>query len=41
MTALIWTVGSWLVGVRQSGGSQSVTFDEQATIEDVHRARCG
>ena len=32
MTALTWTVGSWLVRVHQSGGSQSVTFDEQATI---------
>jgi hypothetical protein len=32
MTALTWAVGSWLVRVHQSGGSQSVTFDEQATI---------
>jgi hypothetical protein len=32
MTALTWTVGSWLVRVHQSGGSQRVTFDEQATI---------
>ena len=34
MTALTWTVGSWLVRVHQSGGSQSVTFDEQATISN-------
>jgi hypothetical protein len=32
MTALQWTVGNWLVRVHQSGGSQRVTFDEQATI---------
>jgi hypothetical protein len=32
MTALTWTVGSWVVRVHQSGGSQSVTFDEQAMI---------
>jgi hypothetical protein len=32
MTALTWTVGNWLVRVHQSGGSQRVTFDEQATI---------
>lgn len=32
MAALTWTVGSWVVRVHQSGGSQSVTFDEQATI---------
>ena len=32
MTALTWTVGSWLVRVHQSGGSQSVKFDEQAAI---------
>ncbi len=32
MTALTWTMGSWVVRVHQSGGSQSVTFDEQATI---------
>jgi len=32
MTTLTWTVGSWLVRVHQSGGSQSVKFDEQAAI---------
>ncbi len=32
MTALTWTVGSWLVRVHQSGGFQSVTFDEQAMM---------
>jgi hypothetical protein len=32
MTALIWNVGSWVVRVHQSGGSQRVTFDEQAMI---------
>jgi hypothetical protein len=32
MTALTWTVGSWLVRVHQSGGSHSATFDEQAMI---------
>ena len=32
MTALTWTLGSWLVRVHQSGGSQRVTFDEQAKI---------
>ena len=32
MTALRWTAGSWVVRVHQSGGSQRVTFDEQATI---------
>jgi hypothetical protein len=32
MTTLTWTAGRWLVRVHQSGGSQSVTFDEQATI---------
>ncbi len=34
MTALIWTVGSWPVRVHQSGGSQSVMFDAQATISN-------
>ncbi|MDT5357495.1 MAG: hypothetical protein QOJ56_6027 [Mycobacterium sp.] len=34
MTALAWTAGSWVVRVHQSGGSQSVTFDEQARIGD-------
>jgi hypothetical protein len=34
MRALTWTVGSWLVRIHQSGGSQSVTFDEQATISN-------
>ncbi len=32
MTALTWTMGSWVVRVHQSGGSQSVTFDEQAMM---------
>ena len=32
MTALTWTVGSWVVRVHQSGGSQSVMFDAQAMI---------
>jgi hypothetical protein len=32
MTALTWTAGNWLVRVHQSGGSQRVIFDEQATI---------
>jgi hypothetical protein len=34
MTPLTWTPGNWLVQVHQSGGSQSVTFDLQATISN-------
>ena len=34
MTALTWTAGNWVVRVHQSGGSQRVTFDEQATINN-------
>jgi hypothetical protein len=32
MTALTWTVGNWVAQVHQSGGSQSVMFDQRATI---------
>lgn len=34
MAALAWTAGKWVVRVHQSGGFQSVTFDEQATVGD-------
>jgi hypothetical protein len=34
MTALSWAVGNWVVRVHQSGGSQSVAFDEQARMGD-------
>jgi hypothetical protein len=34
MTALTWAAGNWVVRVHQSGGSQSVTFDEQARMGD-------
>ena len=34
MTALTWTAGDWVVRVHLSGGSQSVTFDEQARMGD-------
>jgi hypothetical protein len=32
MAALTWITGKWVVRVHQSGGSQRVTFDEQATV---------
>ena len=32
MTALRWMEGKWVVRVHQSGGSQRVSFDEQATV---------
>ena len=32
MAALTWIEGNWVVRVHQSGGSQRVTFDEQATV---------
>lgn len=38
MRALEWAVGSWVVQVHRSGGSQRVTFDEQARI--ANRAYC-
>lgn len=38
MTALAWTAGKWVVRVHQSGGTQSVTFDEQAVVGE--RAYC-
>jgi hypothetical protein len=32
MTALTWTVGSWVVGAHLSDGYHRFTFDEQATV---------
>lgn len=34
MASLTWTAGKWVVRVHQSGGTQRVTFDEQATVGD-------